>query len=96
MQFDEAADIVMKLLPYTGRVMKPFHAPVKKMLIVPAAQQDFDRMMEDMQQNSTPLDKAIQPYTDNVTILVCFDISLTEGVTYCHYDYFLFQNNITL
>ncbi|MCB0696466.1 MAG: hypothetical protein KDC07_03830 [Chitinophagaceae bacterium] len=97
MYFAEATAIVNKLQNYRGKVMKPFHAPVRNFLIVPSAQEEFDQMFKNMQDNGTSFSDAIMPYKDNVTILACFDVSSVDGANnYCYYDYFVFNNNISI
>ena len=97
MHFAEATAMVSKLQAYQGKVMKPFLAPVKDFLIVPACQQAFDAMFKNMEEKGTTFNEAIQPYKENVTVLACFDVPVQEnGVGHCHYDYFLFDNNISV
>ena len=97
MNLTEARAIVSKLYSFQGKVMKPYRAPVDNFIIVPAAQQQFDEMFQNMQNSKLPLDEAVQPYKDNVAILVCFDTKDTAGSPqYCHHDYFLFDNNISI
>ena len=97
MNLTEARAIVSKLYSFQGKVMKPYRAPVENFIIVPAAQQQFDEMFHNIQEMQVPLDEAVQPYRDNVAILVCFDTTSTAGgPQYCHHDYFLFDNNISI
>lgn len=97
MHFNEATAMVSKLQAYQGKIMKPFSAPVKNFLIVPANQLAFDNMFKNMQDNGTPFPEAIKPYEDNVTVLACFDVVVKgDEVRYCYYDYFLFDNNISV
>ncbi len=97
MHFAEATAMVTKLQAYQGKTMKPFLAPVKNFLIVPACQQAFDDMFRNMHECGMPFSEAIQPYVENVTVLACFDVPVLEnGVGHCYYDYFLFDNNISV
>lgn len=97
MNLTEARAIVGKLYSYQGRVMKPYRQPVEDFIIVPARQQEFDEMYRNMQEKQLRYEEAVRPYQDNVTILVCFkDKAAAEGPMYCHHDYFLFDNNISI
>lgn len=97
MNLNEARAIVSKLYPFQGQVMKPYRAPVENFIIVPAGQQEFDEMFRNMQERKLPLTDAVQPYSDNVAILVCFNTASGDGSTqYCHHDYFMFDNNISI
>jgi len=93
----QARAIIDKLAVYKGRLMKPFDAPVKDFLILPARQADFDRMLKDIEDNKTPFDKAIAPYQENLAILVYSDsLADTNKPNHCSLDYFLKQNAINL
>lgn len=97
MNLTEARALVTKLHPYQGQIMKPYRAPVEDFIIVPARQQEFDSMYREIQENNIPYEQAVQSYGNNVSILVCFKVPSTgESPRYCHYDYFLFDNNISL
>ena len=93
MNISEATAIVQKLQVYQGKIMKPLHARVKDFLIVPASQKEFDLMFKEVAEKHTPLQNALSPFKDNVTVLVCFD-NEQKGPSYCYYDYFLFTNDI--
>ncbi len=97
MHIDEARAIVSKLAQYKGEIMKPFRAKVEEFIIVPARQQEFDEMFRKLVKTNMPLKEALEPYKNDVTILVYFDIVPKEGFTrYCNYRYFLFDNEIEL
>ena len=97
MNLTEARAIVTKLHSFQGKVMKPYRAPVEDFIIVPARQQEFDEMYRSMQEKKVRFEDAVKPYQDNVAILVCFnDKAEADGPKYCHHDYFLFDNNISI
>jgi hypothetical protein len=93
----EANEIVSKLLVYKGTAMIPFLATVKDLVVVPAGQKEFDLMFKDIIDDQTPLELALQPYENDVTVLVTFDRPISkEGGTYCDYTRFLSGNDIRL
>jgi hypothetical protein len=97
MNLQEAQKIADKLAAYKGQNMQPFNAPVNDFLILPAQQSDFTQMLRDMTDNNNPFKKAIEPYRDNVTLLVCSDdIQGIDKLNHCALEYFLKANNISL
>lgn len=95
MNLEEAQSVIEKLSPYKGRNMQPFTTPVKDFLILPAIQHDFEAMVQDMADNRTPFDKAIRPYADRVTVLVCpKDATSVDAPNHCTVEYFLQVNDI--
>ena len=90
----EAKAIVKRLLVYKGKVKIPFLAPVKDLMIVPRGQKEFDAMFKDIFEHDTSFDAALQPYENDVTILVYFEFAATEeGIKHCSYKHFLDGSN---
>ena len=97
MNLQEAQKTISKLASCIGRTMQPFNSPVKDFLVLPANQQDFSLMLKEMTDNNAVFDKAITPYQNNVTVLVCPDeLSGMDSLNHCTLDYFLRVNNIQL
>ena len=77
--------------------MQPFNAPVQDFIILPATQQDFNQMLDDMTSNKTAFEKAVSPYQNNVTVIVCADVLWSnDTLNHCPLEYFLEVNNINL
>jgi len=97
MNLTEAKAIVEELLTYKGRPLVPLLATVKDFIIVPAGKKEFDLMFKDIIDTQRSLELALQPFEDDVTILVYFDMPIaTDETRYCSYEYFLSVSNIHL
>ena len=97
MKLQEAQSLIDRLAIYKGQTMQPFNAPVNDFLILPAEQLAFTQMLKEMTDNDQPFRKAIEPYRDNVAVLVCADsLSGLDKLNHCALEYFLQVNEINI
>lgn len=95
MNLQQARQIVDQLAVHKGSPMMPFSAPLKGFVIIPSDQQSYTQMYKKMADESLPFNEAISPYSDDVTIVVCFDASVADNA-YCSYTQFMASNNLNI
>ncbi len=95
MNLHHAKDLLSQLSVYKGQVMQPFQYPVKDLLILPAGQKELDEMLKDITARRCSLDEALQPYEDNVKLIVYFDYPQSDDVMkHCDAEYFIKVNSL--
>jgi hypothetical protein len=96
MNLQQAKQIIDQLSVHKGNSMKPYSAPIKGFVIIPNDQQAYMQMYKSMADEKLSFNQAISPYSDDVTIVVCFDAANTSNNAYCSYTQFVATNNLDI